>query len=249
MEAILRRDKTVVIAGLITITAMAWAYLVYDARSKDCMKMMAWNFSTAWWMFAMWSVMMAAMMVPSVAPMALTFAMVNRTRRAQARPYVPTMLFLAGYLAVWTAFSALATAAQWGLQHAALVSHLMVMTSPLASGLLLIAAGLFQLTPLKRACLTHCQTPFSFIMTEWREGRWGAVVMGLRHGGFCVGCCWFLMGLLFVAGVMNLVWVAAISAMVLAEKIAPPRLHVSTAAGLAFVGWGMALGAGLLRLH
>ena len=122
----------------------------------------------------------------------------------------------------------------------------MVLTSPMWSGGLLLAAGLFQFTPLKRACLIHCRTPLTFLMTEWREGARGAFVMGLRHGSYCVGCCWFLMGLLFVAGVMNLLWVAAISAVVLAEKLAPDRLRVSWVSGLLLVGWGACLAAGLV---
>ena len=254
MEAVVNRDRAVVACGLAAISALAWAYLVYDARHMSCASMMSaavqlhsWRIGDVGLLFLMWAIMMVAMMVPSVSPMVLTFAMVNRKRREEERPFVPTGLFLFGYLAAWTGFSLLATIAQWGLHTAALLSPMMVMTSPVLGAALLIAAGIFQWTPLKRACLVHCRSPLGFIMTEWREGTWGAFVMGLRHGGYCVGCCWFLMGLLFVAGVMNLVWVAAISALVLAEKVTPPRYRVSWVAGGLLVGSGAWIGLGLLR--
>jgi len=136
---------------------------------------------------------------------------------------------------VWTAFSAVATFAQWELNRAALLSPMMVSNSPLLGGMLLIGAGVFQFTPLKRACLAHCRSPLGFFMTEWREGTRGAFLMGIRHGAFCVGCCWLLMALLFVAGVMNLLWVAAIAAYVLVEKIVPEGYWVGRAVGLCVI--------------
>ncbi|MBI3083197.1 MAG: DUF2182 domain-containing protein [Candidatus Omnitrophica bacterium] len=254
LELSLRRDRTFVLAGLIAISTLSWAYLFYDERHMGCMAAMSaaaprlqpWAASDGVLMFAMWAIMMVAMMVPSVSPMVLTFAMVNRKRREQERPFVPTAVFLLGYLAVWTVFSALATAAQWKLHAAALLSPAMVVTSPLLGAGLLLAAGLFQLTPLKRACLVHCRTPLSFLMAEWREGKWGAFVMGLRHGGYCVGCCWFLMALLFVAGVMNLLWVALLSGLVLAEKIVPRGRALSLAAGVALTALGLLRLSGLV---
>jgi len=161
------------------------------------------------------------MMVPSASPLILMMAAANRKRRERDDPLVPTGLFLTGYLLVWTAFSAVATVAQWGLHAAALLSPGMVSVSPLLGGLLLLTAGIFQFTPLKQACLIHCRSPLGFIMGHWREGRAGAMRMGLEHGLYCVGCCWILMALLFVAGVMNLLWVAGISLFVLAEKVLP----------------------------
>jgi predicted metal-binding membrane protein len=189
----------------------------------------------------MWIVMMVAMMTPTAAPVVLLFAAVNRQRRANQRPYVPTGVFLAGYLIVWAAFSLLATAVQWALHSAALLSPAMTSTSPRFGGTLLIAAGVFQLTPWKHACLRHCRTPLDFILTQWRDGRTGALVMGLRHGLSCTGCCWLLMALLFVLGVMNLLWVAALTALVLLEKIVPRSRWITRGAGIAFVAWGLAL--------
>lgn len=194
--------------------------------------------------FAMWAVMMVGMMTPSAAPLVLLFARVQRDRRERAAPHLPTSLFLLGYLLVWGAFAVASTLAQWGLHSAALLSPRLVATSPLLGGLLLVLAGLFQLTPLKDACLKNCRTPLSFIMTGWREGRWGAVRMGLSHGFYCVGCCGLLMALLFVGGVMNLLWVGALSLFVLLEKLVPSGPWVSRAAGalLLAAGAGVALG-------
>ncbi len=199
----------------------------------------AWPIADLFMLLVMWTVMMVAMMVPSAAPMVLVFAALNRKRRAEDRPYVPTGLFLLGYLAVWTGFSAMVTIAQWGLHRAALLSPGMVSTSPIFGGVLLIAAGIFQFTSWKHACLKHCRTPLHFLMTGWREGYVGAWKMGLEHGLQCTVCCWLLMALLFVAGVMNLLWVATISIFVLIEKIAPSARWVTRIGGVLSVGWGV----------
>jgi predicted metal-binding membrane protein len=192
-------------------------------------------------LFVMWAVMMVAMMVPTAAPMILIFATLNRRRRDRQQPYVPTTIFLGGYLLVWTGFSALAMLAQWGLHSAALLSPMMVSTSPLLGGILLLAAGVFQWTPLKYTCLKHCRSPMGFLMTDWREGARGALMMGLKHGSYCTGCCWFLMALLFVAGVMNLLWVTAIMVFVLVEKIAPRGDLVGRVAGGVLVLAGLVI--------
>ena len=254
VAAALRQDRLLVLAGLVGLTVLAWAYLVYLAWGMEQMdgqmaipQMPSRGVLDFVLMFAMWAVMMVAMMVPSAAPMILLFATVNRRRQAQDRPYVPTGVFLLGYLLVWTGFSAVATLAQWGLHTAALLSAMMVSTSPVLGGILLLAAGVFQWTPLKYACLRHCRSPMGFILHEWREGSAGALLMGLKHGSFCVGCCWSLMALLFVAGVMNLLWVAAISGFVLLEKVAPAGPWVGRVAGVLLMGWGTWMMAGVLR--
>src|SRR4029077_6614172 len=204
-----------------------------------------WGPTTVLLLFVMWTVMMVAMMVPSAAPMILAFLTVNQRRQATDRPFVPVAIFLFGYLAVWTAFSAIATFAEWGLHRAAMLSTTMTATSTALNGGLLIAAGVFQWTPLKRACLKGCRSPLSFLMSEWREGAAGAFVMGLRHGAFCVGCCWVLMALLFVAGVMNLFWVAVIALFVMAEKILSKGELLGHIAGIALVMAGVAMMAHL----
>ena len=252
MEAIFKRDRLVVTVALVAMTALAWGYMVHEARAMVhtgvccCagMKMSGpdtnpWSVATLLPLFLMWTEMMVAMMIPSAAPMILTFALVNRKRRESERPFVPTGIFLLGYLVVWTGFSALAALAQWILHAKALLSPMMVSTSPILGGGLLIVAGIFQWTPLKNACLTHCQSPLGFLLTDWREGRWGAFAMGLKHGVYCTGCCWLLMALLFVAGVMNVWWIAIIAVFVLVEKIAPKGLLVGKLAGILLAVWGI----------
>ncbi len=200
LEALLKRDRTVVLGGLVGISALAWAYMFYLAWDMEQMdmemvmpQMQAWGALDLLLLFVMWAVMMVAMMVPSASPLILIFARVNRQRREQADPVIPTTVFLLGYLLVWTGFSAVATLAQWSLHAAALLSPMMISTSPILGGILLLAAGLFQWTPLKNACLKHCRSPLGFLMTEWRDGAQGALTMGLMHGSYCVGCCWILM--------------------------------------------------------
>lgn len=201
--------------------------------------MAPWRARDAALTFAMWAVMMVAMMVPSAAPMILVFATFQRRRREADAPHVGTGVFLLGYLAVWTLFSAAATAAQWGLHQAALLTPAMGVTGAWAGGAILVGAGIFQWTPLKNACLDRCRTPLSFVMTEWREGAGGALVMGFRHGAFCAGCCGMLMALLFAVGVMNLAWVAAIAAFVFVEKAVPRGRWVSRLSGAALCAWGL----------
>ena len=165
--------------------------------------------------------MMVAMMVPGTAPMILLFAAIRRKQRESDHPLASVSAIVAGYVAVWSVFSLAATLLQWGLEQAALLSPMMVGTGPILGGALLVVAGLYQWSPLKQACLRHCRSPIHFIVHRRRAGSGGAFVMSLEHGAFCVGCCWFLMGLLFVGGVMNLLWVAAIAVFVLLEKVLP----------------------------
>ena len=199
----------------------------------------AWPVASLGPLFVMWVVMMVAMMLPSAAPMIFTFAAVARNRRQHQRPYVPVAVFASGYLIVWGGFSALVTVAQWLLHRAALLSPMMVASSALLSGILLLLAGVFQFTPLKRSCLTHCRAPLAFITTCWREGWGGAFTMGLEHGLFCAGCCWALMALLFALGMMNLLWIALLTILVGLEKILPRRSYLSRGAGVLLALWGL----------
>jgi predicted metal-binding membrane protein len=257
LEAALRRDRYIVLAGLAAITLLAWAYLFYVAPNMSgmdslgelgtmAMSGMSVGFGPVdiMLMFLMWAVMMVGMMVPSAAPMILTFANINRRGREQGNPYVPTAVFLSGYLLVWVGFSVAATLAQIALIFAILGSS--NLDSALMGGLLLLAAGAFQLSPLKNVCLRHCRTPMGFITNDWREGGGGALLMGLHHGGYCLGCCWALMGLLFLLGVMNLLWIAALAAFVLVEKVGPAGVWVGRAAGVCLLAWGTWLLSGVL---
>jgi predicted metal-binding membrane protein len=241
---------------LAALVILSWIYLLQMASSMSGMPDMPdmpdmpgmpassaqpWGATDLVLLFAMWAIMMVAMMVPSALPMAFGFLGVNQRRRKSGRAAVPTSIFVAGYIVVWSGYSAAATLAQWGLHEAALISEAMTLNSPALKGGLLMAAGAFQWTPLKRACLSGCRSPLSFLMSGWREGHWGAFVMGLKHGGYCVGCCWILMALLFVGGVMNLLWVSVIAAFVMMEKLMPQGGRLGKAAGLALAVAGIAI--------
>ncbi len=233
LAAFLTRDRLLIGAGLAGATGLSWVYLVDMARDMaagicdmpgmEGMYMGAvpvWNAPYFTMMVVMWAVMMVGMMLPSAAPTILLYAAMHRAKGRV--PYLSTTGFVSGYLAVWTAFSVAATFAQWGLDEAALLSPMMVTTSPYLGAALLAAAGIYQVTPWKNACLSHCRGPIAYLHEHWRAGKLGAFLMGARHGAFCLGCCWVLMLLLFVGGVMNLIWIAAITGFVLIEKLLPP---------------------------
>jgi predicted metal-binding membrane protein len=268
VETILRRERLILGSCLAAMVILAWIYLFHLKTAMPGMSMagtdlpdmnmpgmdmpamaqpgiQAWSAVTIALLFVMWAVMMVAMMLPSATPVIFAFLKVNDARQAANRPFVPVTIFVFGYLAVWTGFSAIATFAQWGLHKAALLSPAMAATSPVLNGVLLIAAGIFQWTPLKLACLKGCRSPLSFLMSEWREGAGGAFVMGLKHGAYCVGCCWVLMTLLFVAGVMNLLWVAVIALFVMAEKMLPKGEFIARISGVALILAGVAMAAHL----
>jgi predicted metal-binding membrane protein len=251
-----RLDRTVILFALVGITAIAWLWLISLGRDMSAMDMNAmpgmsmpmpapWTTGTLALTFAMWWVMMLGMMLPSAAPMILMFATVNRSKRVRGQRYVPTVVFTFGYLIVWGAFSVAATVAQWALDRLAMLSPSLTTVSPVLGGVLVIVAGIYQFTPLKQACVRHCRSPFAFVLNHWRDGRIGALRMGLEHGAYCLGCCWVLMALLFVVGVMNLLWVAAIAAFVLAEKLLRGGVWIGRIGGVAMVGFGawMVVGA------
>ncbi|MBI3361778.1 MAG: DUF2182 domain-containing protein [Chloroflexi bacterium] len=255
LGAVLKRDRRIVLSGLAGVSALAWIYLVYLSRRMANMDMgtapampqtQAWQSLDLAVTLAMWVVMMVAMMAPSATPAALIFAAINRKRREAQEPHVPTAAFLLGYLVVWIGFGALATLFQWGLHTAASLSPGLVSMASVLGGVLLAAAGLFQWTSLKRACLAHCRSPQGFFVTEWQEGMTGALLMGVRHGLYCVGCCWLLMCLLFLTGVMNLLWTAIIAAFILLEKVAPAGQWVGRTAGLLLIGGGLWMTIGAL---
>jgi predicted metal-binding membrane protein len=239
-----RRDRAVAALALLSVIAIAWAWLFRMQPGTGAGMAMAmpgmhsWSGLDVLFLFLMWAVMMAAMMLPSAAPMILLVATVHRRRPDRGSPAAATAIFAAGYLLVWTLFSVAAALSQWGLHQAALLSPDMASTSPVLGGLLLMVAGTYQWLPVKAACLSRCRSPIGFLTSEWREGRAGALVMGARHGLFCLGCCWALMLLLFVGGVMHLPWVAAIAALILVEKLAPAGVWAGRLAGVGLVVWG-----------
>jgi len=249
LERLLRRDRAITALGLVAIASLAWFYTILvasmggggmaGAASHMAMPQdQPWSGVDFLLMFAMWMVMMVAMMLPSAAPMILLFATTNRKRQQAQDPFLHTSFFAGAYVVVWAGFAVIATLANWALHSRSLMTSMMGSALPLWGGGLLIAAGLYQFTPLKLACLNKCRSPLAFLMSEWREGRLGAFVMGLRHGGYCLLCCWALMALLFVLGVMNLAWIALLAAFVLIEKLATSGPWLSRASGLLLIGWG-----------
>lgn len=252
VTAAIRRDRVVVAVGLLAVLVVTWVYTVQMAWRMSVMPAgaggsMGLHGATAAWqpwtagdflrMLVMWSVMMVAMMVPSIAATVLAFGTECRQRRSRS-VFVATSVFLAGYLAVWTGYSLLATLAQWGLHAQALLSPMMASASPWLGGGLLLLAGVFQFTRTKHTCLRHCSDPRSFLHHGWKEGVSGAWAMGLHHGVLCAGCCWALMALLFVGGVMSLAWMAALTLLVLLERALPGGDWLRRATGVALVGWG-----------
>ncbi len=249
IESVARRQRAIVIAGLILVCLSAWAFVLAGAGTGMSISAMStWRFpppmdrlamSGAWgvdyWiaMLVMWWVMMVAMMLPSAAPMILMFGQIARRTGGERGHVMLTAWLAAGYCFAWLAFSIAATCLQMALEKAGLVHGMMMWSlDPYLSAALLAAAGLYQLTPIKRACLTSCRSPVAFFMAHWRRGPAGALHMGLVHGAYCVGCCWFLMALLFVGGIMNLVWIAGLAALVLIEKLAPRGRTVAVLLGV-----------------
>jgi predicted metal-binding membrane protein len=198
-------------------------------------------------MSTMWIIMMVGMMLPSATPMILIYAAIARKAERDGSPLAPTAIFATGYIVMWSLFSLVATAAQWALDQAALLSPRMVSTSPLLGAGIVIAAGIYQWTPLKDSCLDHCRAPARFISEHWRAGIGGAFRMGAEHGLYCLGCCWVLMGLLFVGGVMSLAWIAGLTLFVFAEKLLPLPGGGARAGGLVLITVGIALGVAALR--
>jgi predicted metal-binding membrane protein len=290
LERLLRRDRTITVAGLVVLCALAWTYVVSgaglgmsawemsgfsffphraagnltpapmnDMPGMDMSEMpgvndlamptspapapASWSFGAWALIIAMWWIMMVAMMTPSAAPTILLYARVHRhaiTQGAAQDQLAPTGAFAAGYLLVWLGFAIGAAMLHWSLERAGLVSAMMGSESRWLSATMLIAAGLYQLSPLKGLCLAHCRAPASFLSQHWRPGAAGAVRLGAMHGAYCVGCCWVLMALLFVGGVMNLVWIAAIAVLVLAEKLAPRGEWIGRGVGVGLLAWGAA---------
>lgn len=257
-EALLRRERLLVLAGLLLITALAWWWVVIGSGTgMSAYSMTTWRFppplheasvnvwspSYALVMFFMWWIMMIAMMTPSAAPLVLLYARAYRHEQRQGKlpdGVVPTFVFVLGYLLSWACFSLIATGLQWGLERAGLLHQMMMWSiSPFFTAVLLIAAGLYQLTPLKLACLQHCRSPAQYLAEHFQPGAQGALRLGWKHGLYCLGCCWFLMALLFAGGIMNLIWIAGLAIYVLIEKVAPKGQLIARVAGVAMVIVGL----------
>jgi len=239
-ERVLRRDRAITIALLILVVGNSWAYILAGGGSEMPSMMTAggnWDLGYSIVMLVMWWVMMLAMMLPSATPMILMFVSLNRQRPDGSIRAVLT--FVSAYVLSWGAFSVVATLLQWGLEKTGFLSSTMASTNAMLGASLLIAAGIWQLTPLKYACLRHCRSPFNFFLHKWRNGPSGAFKMGLEYGVFCLGCCWVLMTLLFYGGVMNLWWIAGLALYVLVEKVAPAGHWIGHGTGGLLVAWGL----------
>jgi predicted metal-binding membrane protein len=256
--------------SLAALTGAAWALTLVQALSMSApmgvalrgglggegmagmamggMSAAGWSLSDAAFFLAAWTIMMTAMMLPAAAPMILVFASAQARRRPDIA--VPTWIFVAGYLLVWAATGlAVYALVQLGSDVAtSLAAPARAVWAPLALGATLVAAGLYQFTPLKRACLGHCRSPFAFVARHWRDGRAGAFAMGLRHGSYCLGCCWALFAVLVAAGVMSLAWMLLLTLLVVAEKTLPQGRRYSAAIGVSLVALGALVACGSLPM-
>jgi len=247
LEFLLLRDRWVIGVALAVSIALCWVWIVPMARDMHStmtgpsawMMTDRWDFTRLALLFAMWVVMMAGMMLPSAAPILLLYAGVIRKSPDGDRTRAHVYAFAGGYLLVWTAFSLIATVLQRVLTDLLLLSPMMEVRSHTAGGALLIVAGLYQLTPFKRTCLESCRSPAAFISQHWERGAAGGFRLGLAHGLYCLGCCWALMLLLFVGGVMNLWWIGALTAFVLLEKLAPLGAQGGRLSGLLIIAMGL----------
>jgi predicted metal-binding membrane protein len=242
----LRHDRWLVLFALLAISALALGYTAWLATGFDMSGMMSpafvrWSAGHFAFMLAMWVVMMIGMMTPSVAPMVLLYAGIARQSAARGTPFAPAGWFAAGYLLAWIAFAALATLTQWWLESLALITPMMAGTGSVVGGGVLILAGIYQWLPVKQACLVECSAPLAFVQRHggFAASARGSVRLGVLHGLYCIGCCWALMALLFVFGVMNLVWIAGLMVYVLLEKLLPNPRIVSRVAGVAAIAAGM----------
>ena len=247
VEAVLLRDRLLVGAALAAAVGLCWAWIVPMARDMygPMTGASAWMMTGNWdathlcLLFAMWAVMMAGMMLPSAAPALFLYGGVIRRSGEAARANAHVYAFAGGYLVVWTAYSLLATLLQRLLARWLLLTPMMDARDARFGGALLVVAGLYQFTPFKRACLASCRNPVEFIVRHWRPGLWGGFTLGAAHGLYCLGCCWALMMLLFVGGVMNLWWIGALTVFVLLEKAAPYGEKGGRYSGLAIAGVGV----------
>lgn len=264
LERLLRRERVLTVVLLVVLCLLAWSYLLsaaglgppaiapplspHTARQLAGMDMphaqpAAWTFGGWLLAVAMWWTMMVAMMLGPAAPTILLYARVRRhaaARPPEAAKVSPAGAFTGGYLLVWLAFSLAAVGVQWALQAAGLLSDDLHSQNRWLSAGVLAAVGLYQFSSFKDLCLTRCRSPAEFLSRHWRPGLSGAVRLGILHGGYCVGCCWLLMVLLFVGGVMNLAWVAALALLVMAEKVLPGGRWIARGAGIALLAWAMA---------
>jgi predicted metal-binding membrane protein len=236
-----RRSPALIPAALAAAAIVTWAVTIDRMQGMDAGP--GTNLGGFGWFVGVWVTMMAAMMLPSVTPMTLVFSRVSAERQRRGRSFVPTWVFVSGYLVAWVAYGLLAYGIFRAIQSAHLHAFSWHAQGPLIAGGAIAAAGLYQLSPLKRVCLRHCRSPMHYVLGGWRPGWRGAVRMGLEHGAFCVGCCWGLMLILFALGVMSIVWMLVVAGLILAEKVLPFGEGLSRVFAVAFVAAGIWIAA------
>lgn len=242
--SVFNKSRRLVIFGIIAMSVLAWIYMASlglhaTVEPNASNYTHSHHFENLLLVFFMWSIMMVAMMLPSAAPTILMFDTIIHKQGRNASRVSPTFLFISGYLATWIIYSGLAAIWQIWLQNNALVTTVIVKSVPSLSGTLLIIAGLFQFSHLKYSCLKHCRSPMGFFMLHWQEGRKGAFLMGVRSGLYCVGCCWVLMILMFVAGAMNIIWMLVLAVFILVEKLIPWGRQFGQISGFSMIAWGL----------
>lgn len=252
LVAVLQRDRLIVGTALAALGVLAWAYLLWlnstmtalqpgMAMAMDMPQADAWDPAHLGFLFAMWATMMVAMMTPAVAPVVLLYARVSRQARVQGTPFAPAACFAGGYLSAWVFFALLAAVAQYELERAMVLAPAMRLADGFAAGAVLMIAGIYQWTPAKDVCLAHCTAPLSFIQRHggFQAQAAGSFRLGFRHGSYCIGCCWVLMALLFVAGVMNIAWIVVLVAVVVAEKNVAGGRIIARGVGLGAIAAGI----------
>ncbi|WP_220767451.1 DUF2182 domain-containing protein [Shewanella sp. MBTL60-007] len=222
--------------SILLLTGLSWYYMLFD---MTMVMSPHWGLYELSFVFIMWAVMMVGMMMPSATPMIMLFAKISRTRRQRSAEFVSSNLFILGYLLIWSLYSLIITLVQWQLHELTLMTPMMQSGNPIFSGILLIIIGIYQISPLKQQCLNHCRSPLNFLMTQWQEGNLGAIKMGLKHGQYCVGCCWLLMALLLIVGVMHIGWILALSILILLEKVVSWPEAINIGICLACLGFGL----------
>ena len=234
----LQRERSLILGGLLVLAALAWALLIWQSRTMSNQAMGLTMGMSALLFIAIWIVMMVAMMFPTAAPMILMFTKIYASKRQQERPFVPTWVFVSAYLLVWSLCGVVAYPLALLIEKLAAQSMWLMENAARLGGIVLLVAGLYQLSPLKDICLSKCRTPLQFILSSWHDGYGGAFRMGLEHGAYCLGCCWLLFVLLFPLGIMNLAVMALVTALIFAEKALPIGRQISKLAGVGLIVYG-----------
>jgi len=236
---LLQRERNLILGLLLVLAAVAWGVLIWQSQIKDKEEMGLTMGMSAPLFIALWAVMMVAIMFPTAAPMILTFERVQASRQQAQQSFVPTWLFVASYIVLWSATGLLAYGVTLLADDLAEDSLWLMDNAGRIGGLILILAGVYQLSPLKTVCLSKCRTPIGFILGSWRDGRLGAIRMGLEHGVYCLGCCWLLFVILFPLGIMNVAAMAAVTFLIFAEKSLAIGQRVARAAAVALMVYGV----------